>query len=58
MSTINYDNCKKVYELYKQVIFWAKRNEFRNTVLAFEEVASFLWDINQNLSQRFYDLVH
>ena len=58
MITINYDNCKKAYELYKQVVFWANRNEFRNTVLAFEEVASFLWDVDQNLSQRFYDLVH
>ena len=30
MGTINYDNCKKVYELYKQVYFWAQKKEFRN----------------------------
>ena len=58
MSTINYDNCKKVYELYKQVYFWAQKNEFRNSVFALEEVASFLWDIDQELSQKMYDLVH
>ena len=58
MSTITYDNCKKVYELYKQVYFWAERNEFRNSVFALEDVASYLWDIDQELSQKMYDLVH
>ena len=58
MSSIKYDNCKKVYELYNQVYFWALRNEFRNAVFALEDVASFLWDIDQELSQKMYDLVH
>ena len=35
MKNITYDNCKRVYELYKQVEFWANRNEFRNAVLEF-----------------------
>ena len=35
-----------------------QKNEFRNSVFALEEVASFLWDIDQTLSQKMYDLVH
>ena len=58
MKNITYDNCKRVYELYKQVEFWANRNEFRNAVLEFEKVAEYLWDIDQDFSQKLYDFYH
>ena len=58
MAIISYNDCKKVYELYKEVYYWVERNEFRNSVIAFEEVANYLWDIDQDFSQKIYDFVH
>ena len=52
MATLSYAQCKKVYELFQKVYFWAARNEFVNSVLAFEDLASYLWDIDEEVSQK------
>ena len=58
MKVLSYDQCKQVYTLFQKVHFWAVRNEFVNSVLAFEDLASYLWDIDEEVSQKCYDLVH
>ena len=58
MKVLSYDQCKKVYVLFQKVHFWAVKNEFVNSVLAFEDLASYLWDIDEEVSQKCYDLVH
>ena len=58
MAVVSYNDCKKVYELYKEVYFWVERNEFRNSVIEFEKIAEYLWDIDQDFAQPIFDFVH
>lgn len=58
MVKISYDQLKHLHELHKQVYYWAARNEFRNTIIEYEKVANYVWDIDSELGQPICDFVN
>lgn len=58
MAVITLQILKKFYDLHKDTNFWLERNEIRNAVLDYEKVAEYLWDIDEEYSQKLYDFIH
>ena len=58
MAVITLQILKKFYDLHKDTNFWLERNEIRNAVLDYEKVAEYLWDIDEEYSQKFEKMMH
>ena len=58
MPIFKYDDMKNLHNLHKEVYFWASRNEFRNTIIEYEKVALYIWEIDNDLGQPICDYVN